>query len=58
MQNRTFRTGEQVSESGSYVCASGQKNVYNKGEAFGACPVSGKETSWTRVDNSCGCGCG
>ena len=54
-RNRAFRTGEPVGEPGNYVCESGNRASYREGETFKACPVSGKETTWKRDDDGCGC---
>lgn len=46
-QYREYRTGQGVPVSGEYICQSGKKATLNANDKFPACPVSGKETTWT-----------
>jgi hypothetical protein len=54
-RNRAFRTGERVTEPGNYVCEAGEKASYREGDTFRACPATGKETTWSRDEDGCGC---
>lgn len=45
-----YRTGQGVPVGGEYLCQSGKKVTFNKGEDFPMCPVTGEETTWTHED--------
>lgn len=42
-------TGELCKCAGTYSAPSGAKQYVAEGQAFGPCPVTGKETRWERV---------
>ncbi|WP_108670309.1 YjzC family protein [Peribacillus acanthi] len=40
------KTNETVKESGSYICAEGEKREFQQGDTFPVCPVTGHDTTW------------
>ncbi|NBD23212.1 hypothetical protein [Paenibacillus glycinis] len=45
------RTGEQVEETGRYVCEIGETKQLSRGDSFPACPRTGKATNWRHADH-------
>ncbi len=44
-------THDEVMETGSYVCAAGEKRHLKQGDSFPACPQTGRDTSWRHTDH-------
>jgi hypothetical protein len=47
MENRDYKTGEQVQLPGEYKSEAGNKKQYQEGDMFEACPATGINTTWT-----------
>jgi len=43
------RTGEKVTESGTYQCEDRSRWTYQAGEQFRECPSTGKPTVWEKT---------
>ncbi len=44
-------THDEVMETGSYVCAAGDKRELEEGGVFPACPRTGRDTSWRHANH-------
>ncbi|MDQ6596383.1 hypothetical protein E2K98_02545 [Bacillus salipaludis] len=45
-------TGETVSETGTYICSTGEKKELHQGNTFPECPSTGGSTTWTHASHT------
>ncbi|SFA80678.1 MULTISPECIES: hypothetical protein [unclassified Bacillus (in: firmicutes)] len=45
------KTNDTVSETGTYICAAGERKDLQKGEQFPVCPNTHQPTTWRHADH-------
>lgn len=46
------KTGDKVSETGTYICHKGEKKELKEGDTFPKCPTTNEATTWTHASHT------